>query len=109
VYSRTWLAQHAFAPGPVLHSDKIGDAMPGQSHAGRFKSGALRRLIQETSIAVAAAYGDKDSDACAFLHAGVDPNVTFIWGRERRSCNGNPPTQAIEDYGDAHALPIVQP
>jgi phosphatidate phosphatase PAH1 len=109
VYSRAWLAQHGFANGPVLHSDKVGDSLPGHSHAGKFKIGALRRLIQDTSIAVAAAYGDQDSDACAFLHAGVDPNVTYIWGKERRSCDGNASAQAIEDYGDAHALPILAP
>jgi phosphatidate phosphatase PAH1 len=106
-YSRAWLETHRFAPGPVIHSDKLGAGLPGHSRAGTFKIGVLRRLVQETGIAIAAAYGDQDSDVCAFFHAGVDPAVTYIWGAARRSCNGSPPAQAIEDYGDRHPVPAA--
>jgi phosphoserine phosphatase len=106
-YSRAWLELHGFADGPVVHSDDIGDGLPGQSRAGKFKTGYLRRLVQSTAIEVAAAYGDQDSDACAFFNAGIDPSVTFIWGEQPRSCNGNAPARSILDYGEAHAVPLA--
>lgn len=105
-YSRGWLTQHGFAEGAVIHSDSLGDGMPGRRGAGAFKTGYLQQLVRATQILVGAAYGDQDSDACAFAEAGIDPAITFIWGDQSRSCNGNGTARAISDYGNTHVLPV---
>jgi phosphatidate phosphatase PAH1 len=96
--TRAWLARHGFADGPLAGPDRLRDALPTDSGVGEYKQAWLADLRARTGVAIAAAYGNAATDVCAFARAGLDPETTFIWGAERKACDGSAPAQAVADY-----------
>lgn len=97
--SRRWLASHDFPPGPVITADRMEDAAMGRAGVGRYKRAVLRDLQDRAHLDVVRAYGNADTDICAYAEAGIAPESTFIIGPlAGRACDAGRPTQALRDY-----------
>ena len=95
-----WLQRHGFAPGPLITTDRFGDSRPGHKHVGKFKRGKLGHLRDEVDLDIIAAYGNADSDVCAYSIIGIPAAKTFIVGSRPKRCKDHPTTQALPSYVD---------
>lgn len=93
-----WLRRHKFPPGPVITTQSFGQARPGNEHVGQFKAAALRELVGQKRLVIKAAYGNADSDVCAYAQTGIAPTKTFITGKKAKQCGTHPPAQPLPSY-----------
>lgn len=96
----SWLIRHEFPPGPLITTDRFGEARPGEGGVGRFKYNILSGLRDESGLAIVAAYGNASTDVCAYSQAGVDPEKTFIVGAGTHRCENHAPVQPMPSYVD---------
>jgi phosphatidate phosphatase PAH1 len=105
--TRAWLRREGFVGGALQTADRARQALPG-SAARRFKHAALQRWQRDGGVRLVRAYGNADSDVCAYADAGVAPTVTFIVGKHAGSaCGAGPPTQPLRNYR-AHLATLPQ-
>lgn len=111
--TRDWLRRHGFAPGPLITPAGLAAALPGHSRVGRFKLDWLRWVQDHVGLDIRAAYGNADSDACAFSHAGLAAATTFIIGATAPIvCDGLAALQPVPDlvvHGSALEIPAPAP
>lgn len=93
-----WLRRHKFPPGPVITTESFGDALPGNEYVGRFKTAALRDLVGNKGLVIKAAYGNADTDVCAYAQTGIPAASTFIVGPTAKRCGAHPPAQPLPSY-----------
>lgn len=98
VDTRAWLVRHGFPPGPLITADSLRQALPTSGGVGAFKEAWLRRLTTANRLSVAAAYGNADTDVCAFARAGIAPSATYIFGGKDRACDGFAAARTIADF-----------
>ena len=105
--SQRWLVEHDFPAGPVRTTDSLSQTLPTTAGVQTFKREWLEYLTESAGLRIVAAYGNAETDICAYAQAGVDPQATWIIGPEAGgACEGFAPTQPIADY-PAH-LPSLQ-
>jgi phosphatidate phosphatase PAH1 len=97
--TRAWLDSHAFPPGPLMTTDRVRQAIPGEAGVGAYKTELLRRLLA-TGISVVRAYGNAATDVCAYARVGLAPDRTFIVGPDARRCDDHPPSMPLNSYTD---------
>ena len=109
--TRRWLASHDFPPGPVITTNSLEQAAVGRDHVGRFKREVLVDLKRRTRVEIVRAYGNADTDICAYAQAGIDPDRTFILGPlGGRACDAGRPTHALPDYpSHLRSIPGARP
>ena len=98
VDTRAWLRRHGFPAGPLITTDSWSQAMPTGGGVGRFKQGWLERLVSGNRLSIIAAYGNADTDVCAFARAGIAPSATYVFGDKGRACDGFDPVIALTDF-----------
>jgi len=96
--TRRWLVEGGFPDGPLFTPDHLHQAVPAREWVGAYKRDTLRQLIA-AGVEVERAYGNADTDVCAYAEAGVDPARTFIIGAAR-GCDGKPAPVALAGYLD---------
>lgn len=97
--TRDWLRRNGFPRGPLLTTERIGQALPGEGRVGRFKRAAIEVLTGGAGVDIRYAYGNASTDVCAYAEAGLPPDRTYIIGvHGGDACTGHPPTHAIADY-----------
>jgi hypothetical protein len=97
-HTRHWLDEAGFVRGPLIMSHQTGSGLPWhaiEDYKRRWLAGFLATVEPE----VRAAYGNSESDACAYALAGIPPSRTFLWGDESPPCEGYAPAEALDDYG----------
>jgi len=105
--TRAWLARHGFPAGPLITADHITSALPSESRVGAFKSDWLGHLSQQLGVKLVAAYGNSDTDVCAFARAGIPGDWTFVLGRSGEvPCGDSPPASGIVEFGLHRELPL---
>lgn len=100
-----WLASRGFPTGPVITTEFWSQAKPGASGVGEFKTRALTRVLQ-SGLEIVLAYGNADTDICAYAAVGIDPGRSFIVGPPGRSCPGYPEVSALSSYTE-HLAQLV--
>lgn len=98
VDTRSWLRRHGFPPGPLITADSLRQAIPSSDGVGKFKETWLKQLIGAHKLDIIAAYGNADTDVCAFARAGIAPEVSYIFGDGERKCDGFAPAHTITDF-----------
>jgi hypothetical protein len=94
-----WLAARGFPAGPVITTESLGEAMPTTGGVGEFKTRILTGL-KKKGLEIIRAYGNADTDVCAYARAGIDPAQSFMVGPPGRACAGYPATRALNSYTD---------
>lgn len=77
--SRDWLANLAFAPGPLHGTDSNGEALPTEAGVGDFKKHFVMSLVA-AGYQIDVAYGNASTDIYAYLGAGVPADRVWIIG-----------------------------
>lgn len=88
--TREWLVQKGFPPGPVLLTDRLRQAIPGE-RVHKYKSEAVASLLERGKLSLVAAYGNALTDITVYAEAGIPKEKTFIVGPHA----GKDGTQAI--------------
>jgi phosphatidate phosphatase PAH1 len=96
--TRRWLSSHGFPPGPLLTPARTVQARPGEA-VERYKREVLNSLTTGAKVVIVRAYGNAESDLCAYAEAGVAPARTFMVGAlGGHACAGHDPSQPLESY-----------
>jgi phosphatidate phosphatase PAH1 len=98
--TRRWLERHEFPSGPLITADSLRQALPSSGGVGLYKETWLKQLIGVQKLSIIAAYGNADTDICAFARAGISPATTYIFGDDSRRCDQFDPPQWIADFVD---------
>jgi phosphatidate phosphatase PAH1 len=97
--TRRWLAEQGFPAGPVITASRLEDAGMDRDHVGRYKRDMLLDLQRRARVVIVRAYGNADTDICAYAEAGIDPARTHIVGRlAGRACDAHAATRPLRDY-----------
>lgn len=96
--TRAWLEQHGFPAGPMATANSLSQAVPSAGGVGAFKRAWLRALREQTGVDIVAAYGNANTDICAFAQAGIPPSATYIIDNDTPACEGYEPVHLIADY-----------
>jgi hypothetical protein len=88
--TREWLVAKGFPPGPVLLTDKLRQAIPGE-RVHKYKSEVVTGLVGRAKVSLVAAYGNASTDIAVYAEAGIPKAKTFIVGPHA----GKDGTQAI--------------
>ena len=96
--TRSWLARRGFPPGPLLTPVHLSEATPGQP-VEHYKRDVLKEITTDAKAIIVRAYGNAESDLCAYAEAGVAPADTFMVGAlGGRACAGHGPSQPLSSY-----------
>ncbi len=97
--TRDWLRDLDFPIGPMRTTNSIGEFLPSASGVQAYKRDWLNTLQRDAQVEIVRAYGNANTDVCAYAQAGVAPSDTYIIGEfGGTACEGGLPTQAISDY-----------
>lgn len=96
--TRAWLERHGFPPGPLITADSLRQVIPSTAGVGKFKETWLKQLKSEQKLDIIAAYGNADTDVCAFARAGIAPKASYIFGEGERKCEGFDAANTITDF-----------
>lgn len=90
--TRDWLTAHGL-DGPVFLKPGFTD------DTKEYKRDLVLALKNEAKLDVEFAYGNAETDICAYAEAGIAPERTFIIGENAgKACTGFAPTTAVSDY-----------
>lgn len=93
--TRGWLDAHLPA-GPLFTTKDVEDSMPHRVTA--YKRAHIDAL-EALGVRVQAAYGNADTDVCAYAQAGLPLERTYIIGAHAgAACDGYAPPRALTDY-----------
>lgn len=100
--TREWMQAHLPA-GPLFTTQDVEASMPQRVVA--YKAGHIERLAA-LGVDIVAAYGNADTDICAYAQAGLPLSSTYIIGEHAgAACPGFGATQPVDSYeGHLRAL-----
>jgi phosphatidate phosphatase PAH1 len=105
--TRRWLDEQGFPPGPVVTTTDNHDAVPSAKGVQAFKLRTLTTLGREVGIDIVAAYGNAETDVCAYALAGIPPARTFIIGPNGgKACPGHAASQPLPDGYTGHLAAV---
>lgn len=93
-YTRAWVEERGFPPGPVQLTDSADQIWPTDSSVRAFKADRLSSLATGKGISWRAAYGNATTDIGAYADAVIPKADTFIIGANA----GADGTQAVGSY-----------
>ncbi len=98
--TRRWLADGAFPPGPLFATRSLAESGASDADgAHTFKRKVLADLQGRLGLVIEAAYGNADTDVCAYATTHIPPAHTFIIGPNGgHACGSHPASQAVHDY-----------
>ncbi len=95
--TRRWLATQEIPRGPLHTTDSVLSTIPGEP-TENYKRAFLQSLV-DAGFTFTAAYGNADTDICAYARVGIREEVTYIIGENAgMACDGFDPTQPITSY-----------
>jgi hypothetical protein len=100
--TRSYLASHGFAVGPLRVTDSNSDILPTESSVGAYKLANLKSMVEE-GLVVDLAYGNATTDIYAYLGAGLSADHVWIIG----SHAGEQGTNAVTDDWGARAAEVA--
>jgi hypothetical protein len=100
--TRRWLADGAFAPGPLHLADSSEEALPTADGVGAYKQAWLRGLAAQ-GFMLDEAYGNATTDVSAYAAAAIPPSSTWIIGTN----GGAGGTQAVTGSWEARAAAVA--
>ena len=93
--TRAWMDEHLPA-GPLFMTQDVEDSMPDRVAA--YKTRHIDAL-EALGVDVAAAYGNAETDICAYAQAGLSMERAYIIGEfAGEACPGFAPSQPVGDY-----------
>ncbi len=96
--SKDWLAAKGFPDSFLRVTDHVREAMPTEDGVQKFKQRALDKMKSQ-GLEFVQAYGNAPTDICAYSHAGIPVEKTFILGRHAgEGCGQSAKTVALESY-----------
>ncbi|MGE4233745.1 MAG: haloacid dehalogenase [Bacteriovoracia bacterium] len=96
--SKEWLSDMGFPDGPLHLTDFVSDSLTNVEH---YKEKVLKGYLSGKKIKIKAAYGNAQTDICAYAKAGIDPLNTYIIGPNAGNCcEGFKAPQGINNYKD---------
>ena len=96
--SKDWLAAKGFPESFLRVTDHVREAMPTEDGVQKFKQRALDTMKAQ-GLDFVQAYGNAPTDICAYAHAGIPAEKTFILGRHGgEGCGQSAKTVALESY-----------
>jgi len=102
--TRQWLAQHELPAGPLQLTSSLEQS--SSMGVAAYKAAAIRELESRLGLKVVAAYGNAQTDICAYADAALPADQTFIVGEHSgEACAGHEPSRAVRDY-PAHLAEI---
>ena len=106
--TRAWLERKGFVGGPVITTMSMSQSSPTKDGVQKYKRDKLGGLIKSVELDFVAAYGNAETDICAYAQAGIAPAKTFIIGvHAGKACPGFAASKALQDGYPPH-LPTVR-
>lgn len=101
--TRAWMDAHLPA-GPLFTTQDVEDSMPDRVAA--YKAAHIDAL-EALGVEITAAYGNAETDICAYAQAGLPAEDTYIIGAHAgAACPGYAPSQPVDDY-EAHLEALI--
>jgi hypothetical protein len=96
--TRAWLDARGLPPGPLFTPARLRQAVPSHGGVGAYKTAVLTELA--ATVDIVRAYGNAETDVCAYAAGGIAPDRTYIVGKDAKRCDPHPATRPLPSYTD---------